>query len=146
MVSENWFRESNKANKSGIVDFYGFFVTSTVGAISASDSPGFTMVRTGVGAYTIQMVNSKGEPVTFPLCGPLKTTPPLMDFNVQLIDGTLDAAQGIHPLVLNAATLATTGIITMNFNSSISDPVPAELPDAAQFILHMAIKRGSANP
>lgn len=155
MVSENWFREMKHANKSGVVHFFGYFRTTTGGALNTafSDSPGFTFNRINTGRYTIQLVNSKGENVTFCNGGPAnpKTTPALAMFSATISPsaGEVTAGKGIQSYVRNGpdlVQLSASGRIDIQFATGANPPVDGDVEDGAALIIAFALKRGSAVP
>jgi hypothetical protein len=50
------------SNRSGMVHMTGSFTTTTSGAIASSDTPGFTITKTGskAGRYRVQLVETDG--------------------------------------------------------------------------------------
>jgi hypothetical protein len=62
------WRDHKGSNRSGMVHVTGSFTTTTAGAISTSDTPGFTVTKTAdeAGRYRIQLVASDGSSVANP--------------------------------------------------------------------------------
>jgi hypothetical protein len=151
-LMENWFREGARENKSGRVNFSGYFVTSTSGALVAAstDAPGFTLTKVGgqAGRYTVQLVNSKGEPVVVSPTPNTKATPGLLGFGVTVITPTNSspAANGLAAHIRGGlATLASAGTFVIQLSRQDTG-VDAEVVDGAAFIVEFSMKRSSAVP
>lgn len=149
MLLENWLREPARQNKSGRADFSGFFLTSTNGTLVAAstDAPGFTLTRTAAGRYTVQLINSRGEPVTVGPVGPLKLTPGLLGFNVAIITpaGNIGSGRAIAARIRGAlTTLATAGNFVIQFDDATA--TEADVTDGSAFIVEFSVKRSSAVP
>lgn len=149
-LPENWYRESARENKSGRVNFSGFFLTTTSGTLDATktDAPGFTLARSAAGRYTLQLVNSKGEAVVVSPTPNTKATTGLLDFNVTVIHAAGVAAGKARDAYIRGgvATLATAGTFIVQFHDGAATPADADVTDGASFIITFAIKRSSAVP
>lgn len=150
-LMENWFREPARENKSGRVNFSGFFLTSTNGALvpASTDAPGFTLTKVGAtaGRYTVQLVNSKGEPVVVSPTPNTKATTGLLSFKETLIAAAgLTTTRGLKAYIRGGiATLATAGTFIVQFVRPDTG-ADAEVDDGAAFLLEFSVKRSSAVP
>lgn len=147
---ENYFREPAHENRSGRVNMSGYFVTSTNGALvpASSYSPCFTLTKVGAtaGRYTVQLVNSKGEPVVVSPGKDTAAAPGILNFRATVITtGALTATRGRGAHIRGGvATLATNGTFIIQFvQVSGAD---AEVDDGAAILLEFGIKRSSAVP
>lgn len=153
MISENWFREAARENKSGIVNFHGYFLTTTNGTLNVTlrDAPGFILIRVSAGRYLIQMVNSKGENIVFGPTPNAKATTALVKFGATIIApaGEVTAGRGIQcyirdPVALG--TLGTQGNFQIQFATGANPPVDGDVEDGAALLISFSLKRGSAVP
>jgi hypothetical protein len=143
MVSDSWFREGPRCNRSGQVTFSGRHLTTTSGALSTTtDSPQYTLTKVGgqAGRYTVQFVNARGDGVEF-----LKLT----GFNwwVETPSGAITATKGGAGTCYirgGSATLATNGSLVIQL-TQVSG-ADAELDDGATLGLEFTVKRSSAEP
>jgi hypothetical protein len=147
---DQWFRDPAKENKSGRVNYSGYFVTSTNGALVAAstDAPGFTLTRTGAGRYTLQLVNAKGEAVVVSPTPNLKQTPGLRGFKATVIPTAgITAARAFHAYIrAGLATLFSAGNFIVQFADGAATPADADVPDGAAFLIEFSISRSSAVP
>lgn len=143
-LPDNWFREGARSNRSGEVRLSGRHLTTTNGTLStaagAQDSPGYTLTKVGgqAGRYLLQLVNNKGEPVTW-----LKLT----GFNVWVeTTGAMTAGRGgsASTHVRGAPTIATNGQLTIQLRQITG--ADAEVDDGAVIGIELALKRSSAVP
>lgn len=150
-LMENWFRDPARENKSGRVNFSGYFLTTTSGALDSTktDAPGFTLTKVGAtaGRYTLQLVNSKGEPVVVSPTPNTKATAGLLGFGATVIPTAgLTTTKGLVAYIrAGVATLASAGTFIIQFVRPDTG-ADAEVDDGAGFIVEFSIKRSSAVP
>jgi hypothetical protein len=144
-VSDNYFREGPRSNRSGEVVISGRHLTTTSGTLStaagAQDAPQYTLTKVGgqAGRYTVQFVNSRGDAVTW-----LKLT----GFKAWVeTAGAMTSTKGGAGAIYvrgGSATISTTGAIIVQL-SQVSG-ADAEIDDGATLGLEFRVKRSSANP
>jgi len=107
------WRHLKGVNRSGLVRLSGSAVIGSSGAVSSSDSPGFTiaLVAGETGRYRIQLIDEDGVTSAIPALvydtdGSTLTTPyGFQDFSVAVVSTVADAAlttsSGIHWAIRN---------------------------------------------
>lgn len=149
---DQWFREEARENKSGKVNFSGYFVTSTNGALVAASSfsPGFTLTRTAAGRYTLQLVDNKGAAVLVPVGKNTAAQPALTGFKATIIAATAEttAGKGIQAYIRGGlATLASAGNFIVQFATGANPPVDGDVEDGAAILIEFSLKcRSQAVP
>lgn len=139
------FCDGARENRSGVVDFSGNVLTTTVGTLSAVaanvDTPMFTLTKTGAtaGRYKVQLIDSRGA-----ACVALK----LVRWTFGLIGTTTaayTAAKGLGLGLIRNNLINTLGTFEIQFQRS-DTMADAEVEDAATIHLEFSVKKSSATP
>lgn len=154
-----FWRDCNKANRSGMVRLTGSCLIGSSGAITSYDAPGFTITKqTAAGRYRIQLIEQDGTTACIPplvYSAPNVLTSPyaFQDFNVSVVsveaDSAMTTSSGIHWAIRNYTPAS--GYFDIQFFKDVTSSTDETHTDVnvesgGRFFIGFSVKTSSAVP
>ncbi len=140
-VMASWGREYDKANRSGVLHFFGQVNLGATGAVSSQDCPRFKVTKTATktGRYDIQLVDPDGSPVSaLRLCS----------FNLGILTASADTAYTTAKAagwILRNNSISPNGTFQLQLIRTDTN-ADAEAEDNATLIIEFDFKVSGALP